>query len=94
MIIIAGQLYVAPGRRDEYLATVADVAAQARRAAGCLDFVQAPDPIEPDRINVYEQWASDDDVRAFRASGGPMPARPEIKRADVKKYRIAAVEPP
>jgi hypothetical protein len=36
MIIIAGKLYVASERRDEYLAKVADVAALARRAEGCL----------------------------------------------------------
>lgn len=94
MIIIAGKLYVASERRVEYLTKVADVAALARRAKGCLDFVQSPDPIEPDRINIYEQWSDDADVEAFRESGGPMPALPEVKRAEVKKYRIASVESP
>ncbi len=94
MIIIAGKLYVAPERRDEYLTKVADVAARARRAAGCLDFVQAPDALEPGRINIYEQWSSDADVEAFRNAGGPTPALPEVTRAEVKKYRIAAIESP
>jgi quinol monooxygenase YgiN len=94
MIIIAGRLYVDPQRRDEYLAATADVAPKARSFRGCLDFVQAADPVEPDRINVYERWSSDDDVAAFRASGGTSSALPEIRKFDVKKYRIASTEAP
>ena len=94
MIIIAGGLRVDPGERDRYLVAVADVARLARAAPGCLDFVQAPDPIEPDRINVYERWESDDDVLRFRASGGPELDLPEILSADVRKYRVSAVEAP
>lgn len=94
MIIIAGKLYVAPEQRDDYLAATADVAIKARQFSGCLDFVQAADPVEPGRINIYEQWQSDEDVLAFRASGGSQPSLPKVQKADVKKYRIAAVEQP
>ncbi|BBH67467.1 antibiotic biosynthesis monooxygenase [Actinoplanes sp. OR16] len=104
MIIIAGELHVAAGERDRYLAAVADVARQARAADGCLDFVQAADPLVDGRINVYERWESDEDLAAFRESGGPgietpeieMPeiGMPEVLGGDVRKYRISAVEAP
>lgn len=94
MIIIAGALRVAPGTRDRYLAAVADVARLARETPGCLDFVQAADPLEPGRINVYERWESDDDVERFRSAGGPGIDTPPLLGADVRKYRIAAVEGP
>ena len=94
MIIIAGRLYVAPEQRDDYLKALADVPAKARQFRGCLDFVQAADPVEPGRINVYERWQSDDDVLAFRASGGSPPPLPKVQQFDVKKYRVAAVEEP
>lgn len=94
MIIIAGRLYVAPEQREGYLAATADVAVKARQFPGCLDFVQTADPVEPGRINIYEQWQSDQDLLAFRASGDPLPPLPKVQKADVKKYRIAAVEPP
>lgn len=97
MIIVAGHLRVAAADRDQYLRAVAGVAAQARQAPGCLDFVQSADPIDPERINVYERWDSDDAVMAFRTSGGeesePLPT-PDILGADVSKYRISAVESP
>lgn len=98
MIIIAGHLRVAAAERDAYLTAVSDVAEQARRSPGCLDFVQAADTVEPDRINIYERWDSDEALMAFRTSGGDeredsAPA-PDILGADVAKYRISAVESP
>jgi quinol monooxygenase YgiN len=94
VIIIAGRLRVAEGERDRFLAAVADVARQARRSKGCHDFVQAADPIEPDRINIYERWESDEDLHRFRGAGGPPPEAPAPVEADVRKYRIATVEEP
>ncbi|BCY08088.1 putative quinol monooxygenase [Actinoplanes sp. L3-i22] len=94
MIIIAGELRVAPDDRDDYLTAVAGVARLARRAPGCHDFTQSADPIESGRILVYERWESDDDLLAFRDSGGPDLDLPPLLSADVHKYRISAVEAP
>ena len=97
MIIIAGWLRVAAGDRDSYLAAVADVAGLARRAPGCLDFVQVGDPLDPERIVVLERWESDEDVERFRTSGDPdAPQRPapDVLGAEVRKFRIASVEAP
>jgi quinol monooxygenase YgiN len=97
MLIIAGELRVRPGDRDRYLAAVAPVAPMAREAPGCLDFVQAADPVDPDRINVYERWESDESLLAFRSQAGPGPDDVEIPplvSADVRKYRMASVKLP
>ena len=97
MIIVAGTLHLDAADRDPYLVAVADVARQARSAAGCLDFVQAADPIDPERINIFERWESDADLERFRASGEPgeeEPAVPPLRAGHVRKYRIAAVEDP
>lgn len=97
MLIIAGHLRVDPAQRDRYLTATAAVAPLARDALGCLDFVQVADPVEADRIVIYERWESDEDLMAFRTSGGPdddAAAPPDILDADVRKYRIAAVEAP
>ncbi len=97
MIIVAGWLQVAAGDRERYLAAVADVAVQARRAPGCLDFVQAADPLLPERITIFERWESDEDLERFRTSGGPTdspPEVPDVLSAEVHRYRIASVEAP
>jgi len=87
VIIIAGELRVDAADRARYLDAVAGVARLARAASGCLDFVQAADPIEPDRINVYERWESDDHLHRFRDAGGPSQELPALRSADVRKYR-------
>jgi quinol monooxygenase YgiN len=96
VIIVAGELRVDPGDRERYLAALAQVAPLARATAGCLDFVQAADPVEPDRVNVYERWESDEALHAFRSLPAPDDAGtpPPVRSADVHKDRIAAVEEP
>jgi quinol monooxygenase YgiN len=94
VIIIAGMLEVEPGDRDAYLADVDQVSRLARAAPGCLDFVQAADPLDPARINVYERWESDDDLHRFRTGGEPTAELPPLRGASVRKYRISADEEP
>jgi quinol monooxygenase YgiN len=96
VIIIAGTLTLAPDDRERYLAAVADVAPSARQAPGCLDFVQTADPVDPERIVIFERWESDEDLEGFRTSGGPDTESelPPLRDADVRKYRIASVEDP
>jgi len=97
VIIIAGHLRVAASERGQYLAAVGDTAIQARHAPGCQDFVQAADPIDPERINIYERWDTDELLMSFRTSGEESdqpPLTPELLGAEVAKYRISAVESP
>ena len=96
MIIIAGTLTLAAADRERYLAAVGGVAPAARRAPGCLDFVQTADPVDPERIVIFERWESDEDLERFRSSGAPEEQSevPPLQDADVRKYRIASVEEP
>ncbi|TQS45835.1 antibiotic biosynthesis monooxygenase [Cryptosporangium phraense] len=94
MIIVAGWLRVDASDRDRYLDGVASVTALARDFAGCADFVQAPDPLDPGRIVIMERWESDEDLLRFRNSGGPELDLPEVRDASVQKYRISSVEAP
>jgi quinol monooxygenase YgiN len=94
MLIIAGHLMVDPADRAAFLAANADVVGQARASIGCLDFVQAPDPLEPSRINIFERWDDEEHLLAFRGAGQPDSDSPPIQSADVKRYIISAVEEP
>jgi quinol monooxygenase YgiN len=73
VIIVSGRLIVAPGARDEFVAASRESVSAARAADGCRDFVVAADPLEPDRVNVYEEWDSERELMAFRGDG-PAPA--------------------
>jgi quinol monooxygenase YgiN len=94
MLIIAGQHQVDAAQRDRYVADCVAVVEQARAAPGCLDFAISADTVEPDRVNVYERWESDDDLHRFRGSGPDSEQAAQILDARVRKYRISATEGP
>jgi quinol monooxygenase YgiN len=97
MLIIAGWIQVDPAHRDDYLRLVADVTATARRTTGCLDFVQAADPIDADRIVIFERWTSEAELLAFRDQPAPDDAGddlPPILGADVRRFEISGEGPP
>ena len=88
MIIVAGALIVDPTARDAYLEGCRGAVEAARQTDGCLDYALSPDLLEPDRINVYELWASEEDLHEFRGSGpdaGQMAALLDIR---VKEYEV------
>lgn len=69
MIIVAGHITVRPEQREDYLAECVAVVKLARQADGCLDFAISADLIDAGRINIYERWASQSTLDAFRGSG-------------------------
>jgi quinol monooxygenase YgiN len=94
MLIVAGQLQVEAARRDRYVADCVAVVAQARSAPGCLDFAITADPLQPDRVNVYERWESDGHLERFRGSGPSPDQAAQLLDAQVWKYRVSASEEP
>lgn len=93
MIIVAGPIRVDPSERDGYLAGCRQVVVAARAADGCLDFHITADPLEPDRINVYEQWETVAAVEAFRGSGPSGEQTAAILDAAVVQHEVAASTP-
>ena len=94
MIIVSGRLYVRPGSREEFLRTSSNAIALARASHGCRDFVVAADPIEPDRVNVYEEWESEEALLTFRGSGPDQDLASSIVRANVSRHMVASSGPP
>lgn len=92
VIIVAGWLHVAAEDRGDYLAACLPVIEAARAANGCLDFHLTPDPLEPERINVFEQWESVAELEAFRGAGLDVDARATIVDAHVEQHAIASTD--
>jgi quinol monooxygenase YgiN len=95
MLIVAGWLQVEVGQREVYLTVANRFTRQARAATGCVEFVQAPDPIAPDRIVILELWESEADLLAFRESGSDddLAMLPNVVEADVKQYLVSDIRP-
>ena len=90
VIIVAGSLYVDEADRDRYLEACREVIVAARSSHGCFDFHLSADPIESDRINVFEQWESLDAVEAFRGSGQSAEQTASIRAAAVNQHEVAS----
>jgi quinol monooxygenase YgiN len=93
LIIVAGWLRVAPAERVAYLEGCREVIEVARASDGCVDFHLSPDPLEADRINVYEQWESVNAVETFRGSGPSSEQQAAILDASVTQYRVTESVP-
>ena len=68
--------------------------AAARATPGCHDFHLSPDPLEADRINVYERWESAHAVDAFRGAGPEPEQSAAILDAAVVQYEVVSSEAP
>ena len=93
MVIVSGTIYVRPGKREAFVAASMEAVAAARGFPGCVDFVVAADPIEPDRVNVYEQWESEAQLEAFRGDGPGEDLSSDIVDADVSRHQISSSGP-
>jgi quinol monooxygenase YgiN len=93
MIIVSGRIYVRPGARQDFLTSSLEAVAQARGSLGCRDFVVAADPIEPNRVNVYEEWESEEALLTFRGNGPGQDLSSSIVRADVSRHVVSSSGP-
>ncbi|WP_255469700.1 putative quinol monooxygenase [Mycolicibacterium sp. P1-18] len=87
-VVVAGHLMVDPAAREEYLAGCLEVVRQARATTGCLDFAVSADVLDPGRVNVYERWASQAAVEAFRGSGPSDDQGAALLSASVAEYDV------
>ena len=69
MVIVSGWIRVDATQRGAYLAGCRAVIEAARTAPGCVDFHLSADPLDEQRVNIFEQWDSVDAAQTFRGSG-------------------------
>jgi len=93
VIIVSGRIRVAEDQVPAFLEASRDAVAQARRTEGCVDFVVAGDPLEPDRVNVYEEWESEEALLRFRGDGPSQEMGARIVDAQVRRHHVSRSGP-
>jgi quinol monooxygenase YgiN len=88
MIVVAGHLRVATADRDRFLARSCEAIQLARTTPGCHDFVVAADPLDAERINVYERWTNRAVMHAFRGDGPNDELNALIVSAGVDEFEV------
>jgi quinol monooxygenase YgiN len=68
MIILAGTIRIAPGKRDEALAPVQTMIQATRAEPGCLSYAFAFDVFDDHLLHIFEVFEDDLALAAHRAS--------------------------
>ena len=90
MIIVAGHIVTKPGCRDDFVAVSRNAMVAARSAPGCRDFVVTADPLEADRVHIYEAWDDETSLMDFRGSGPNDDMMHLVERADVGTFSVSS----
>lgn len=60
MIVVTGYLTIAPEKRAEAEAAIATLVPLTEAEDGCLQYRYSADLLAPERINIVEQWESEE----------------------------------
>jgi quinol monooxygenase YgiN len=98
MIVIAGHVALDPQQREPAIAAAREMMAETRKEKGCISYTFSADLDEPGRFRIFEEWESDEALRAHFAS--PHMARFQkavgglgVREMAVQRYEVAKVGP-
>ncbi len=87
-IIVAGKLTIASGLRDEFVNESLAAVKKAREIEDCEDFSVSPDPIDINRVNIFERWKSRSSLNSFRNAGPQSDIFSVVEAFDVNEYEV------
>ena len=68
MLIVAGEIRMQPGTRDQFFEAVAPMVAATLLEPGCRTYAFTPDPDDDDLIRLFELWDDDAALAEHMAS--------------------------
>lgn len=87
-IIVAGKLTIKPGHRDLFIQRSREAILLARANDACEDFSVSSDPIDADRLNIFEKLCSRADLDTFRNAGPESNLFSLVDSFDVHEYEL------
>jgi quinol monooxygenase YgiN len=93
MLIVAGEIRVQAGTRDQFITAVRPLVAATLLEEGCHTYAFTPDPDDDDLLRLYELWDDEPSLAAhlgsehiaeWRAVSAVLP----ILSADIMKYTV------
>ena len=97
-VVISGEVDLAPADRDRALTAARDLILMALAEPGCVHYAWTADLSVPGRINVFEEWDSQEELAAHLAGPAYQGMLAHlggfgIQNAVTRKYRVDHVEP-
>jgi quinol monooxygenase YgiN len=88
-IIVAGKLTIKPNFRDEFVKKSCEAVLLARKDVTCEDFSVSADPVDLNRVNIFEKWPCRSALEDFRGEGQGSDLFSLIESFDVHEYELA-----
>ena len=88
-IIVAGKLILKSNQRNAFIEKSHKSILLARDNKTCLDFAVSPDPLDINRVNVFEKWVNRQALEAFRKSGPEDDLFSLVESFDVSEYEVS-----
>jgi quinol monooxygenase YgiN len=97
MVIVQGVFSVDSNDRDRFVQTSVEAMRSSREEAGCLEYVVAADPLDPERVVLSERWESMDHLhqhlsRQQDADRAP-DSRPAPRGVEITVFEVASSRP-
>jgi quinol monooxygenase YgiN len=82
MIVVQGDFFMKPGKRDEAIAAMIAVAQGTQQEAGCIRYSFYADLEDPNKFIVYEEWESMEHLQAHLSLEKPQPHMTAFRKAN------------
>ncbi len=96
-VIVQGTFSVDPSERDRFVETSIDAMSSSRQEEGCLEYVMAADPLDPERVVLSERWESMDHLQQHLAqqknAARGVEARPVPRSVEITLFEVATSRP-
>jgi len=94
IVIVQGVFSLDPTERDRFVETSSEAMRSSRQEEGCLEYVIAADPLDPERAVLSERWESMEHLQqhlaqqqnAARGAG----SRPVPRSVEITLYEVAS----
>jgi quinol monooxygenase YgiN len=97
IVIVQGVFFLDPDERDRFVETSVEGMRSSRQEEGCLEYVMAVDPLDPERAILSERWESMDHLQVHldRQRNAPpsAEARPMPRSAEITLFEVATSRP-
>jgi quinol monooxygenase YgiN len=97
IMIVQGVFTVDASERDRFVETSAESMRASREEGGCLEYVMAVDPLDPERVVLSERWESMDHLEQHFArqknSARGTESRPVPRSAEITLFEVASSRP-
>jgi len=98
MIVIAGHVLIDPKQREKAEAAAREMMRETREEKGCISYAFSSDLEEAGRFLIFEEWESDEALRAHFASAHMARFQQAVgglgvREMKVQRYEVASVGP-